>query len=182
MTWSHGIGFRWASWRIRRHDLFTVDIRTALSHGGAALVFLPDDEEFLGASLGACRELAAWFHPIHVMALSISEQAPSLPAAGCPALSVPNAINRWGLPYRPVIRRVAEIAPQAAFSLYPEFHLASAYLCVACGAPLRIGLGVQGDGYFNLRYVWHEASDLHASDLYRGFLRMLADLRFPASA
>jgi len=180
MTWSHRTGLWWASWRLRRRELFTVDIRSALSRGGTALVLLPDDEELLKCGLEACSVLSSWFQPIHLMVLSQSSTAPDVTGTGHPTLSLPNAINRWGLPYRPVIRRVAEIAPQVAISLHPEFHLASAYLCVLSGAPLRIGFSGPADGYFNLQYIWRDIGGADATDHFRGFLAMLADLRSSA--
>lgn len=177
MTWPHRMGLRWASWQIRRRDLFTVDIRSALSRGGKALIFLPNDEELVSHAVGACRHLSVWFEPTQLMILSPSENPPTAVNAGLPVLAVPHAVNRWGLPYRPVIRRVTEIAPQVAISLHPSFDLASAYLCVVSGAPLRIGIGGGGDRYFNLRYVWRDANGVGAPEHYRSFVRMLADLR-----
>lgn len=177
MRWAHRVGLRWAQWRIRRRNLFTVDVRTALSSGGEAIIFLPEEEVFLRPALEVCRRLSAWFHPVHLMVLTTSQFPPDLTQGGLPALAVPNAVNRWGLPYRPVIRRVREMTPAVTISLHPQFHLASAYLCVESGAALRIGLCGPGDGFFNLQYTWNNADGMDASEHYRNFLATLADLR-----
>jgi len=180
MTWAHRIGFRWASWRIRRRDLFTVDVRFALSSGGEALIFLPESAEVLAASLVVCRSMAKWFAPVRLMVLSASRVPPTVAEAGLPVLVVPAAVNRWGLPYRPVVRRVRTMTPRVAMSLHPAFDLASAYLCVESGAPLRVGFRGPNIGFFNLQYTWREEDRADPAAHYGRFLEMLADLRLAA--
>jgi len=180
MTWAHRIGLRWSRWQLRTCGLYTVDIRTALSLGGKAVVCLPERKELLSAALEVSRRLSEWFYPLHLIVLSPSKYPPDLTEVGFPALVIPQAISMWGLPYKPIIHRVRKLAPRVAVDLHPEFHLASAHLCVQSGAALRIGFRALHDGYFNLHYTWKDGDGTDASDHFRNFLEMLADLRSSA--
>ena len=175
-TVSEKVGYRFASLRIRRFPLFEVDITTALSAGGRALVCIPDDQEHAKDALSVCDRLAEWFSPLDVLLLSRGTELFRLPPTRHSVLSVPAAINRFGLPYRQVIQRTVDSAPVVAFDLHPTFHVASAYLCVMSGARLRAGLHAPDEGFFNLNYRW-PADDAPLAAHYERFLQFLDSLR-----
>ncbi len=170
------LGYRLACLQIKRFRLYDVDIAQALAEGGTALVCIPDDEELATDALAVCDRLSEWFSPIELVLLSSGTELFRLPPTRHSVLAVPAAINHFGLPYRQVRQRVMEIEPDVAFDLHPSFNLASAYLCVVSGAPLRAGFHAPEKGFFNLNYRW-PADDAPLASHYDSFLRFLESLR-----
>ena len=174
----HHIGSLWIKWRLRRADLFPVDIKQAVQQGGSTLVFLPEDPDLVPAALAACDQLAEWYSPLHVLWMSVGETTPSFSDTdfSVVAMTIPKGYTLWGLPYRPLARHVRKLSPRIAVDLNPDFRLASAYLCVESGARLRIGFRAK-PGYFNLQYNWQNSRKVGVSEHYGRFMRVLADLR-----
>ena len=174
----HHVGNLWIRLKLRKAQLFPVDIGAAVRRGGRTLVFLPEDPELLPAALAACDQLAEWYSPIHILWMGITEKTPNFSNTkfSVVAMAIPKGYTVWGLPYRPLAKHVRKVSPQIAIDLNPEFRLASAYLCVESGAQLRMGFRAKA-GYFNLQYNWDNSRTTRVSEHYYRFMKVLADLR-----
>ena len=177
MSVLHAVGHVWAKWRLSRRDLFTVEVRAALRGGGRALVCLPTDIRHVAEGAVVAGRFQEWFSPVNALWLGSGGTEPDTPNAPLPITAIPNAVNRWGLPHKPVVQQIQRLKPRVAIDLNPRFQQASAYLCVLSGAELRVGFDAPRDGYFNLQYGWPDGGEASLAEHYERFLEMLTDLR-----
>jgi hypothetical protein len=177
MTWFTALGSTWVRWQLSRRNLFSVDVSEALAHGGRALIFLPSDPKQVPDALVAAKELTSWFDPVNVIWAGVGNIPPNITDADMSITSIPNAVNRWGLPYKPMIDRIKPLAPQVVIDLNPTFFQATAYLGIVSGATLRIGFRSPREGFFNLQYTWPQGDTESLPQHYEGFCRTLRQLR-----
>jgi hypothetical protein len=178
MSALHRVGDLWIRFRLRKSDLFGIDVREALIRGGGAVAFLPDDPMLVPEALGVCEKLAGWLKPFHIFWMGPAEQNPGFGDTGpaVTAMVIPKANTVWGLPYRPLVEHIRKLPVMVAIDLNPSFRLPSAYLCCESGASLRIGLRAK-PGYFNFQYSWTDGGEDAMAEHYASLLRVLADLR-----
>jgi hypothetical protein len=162
---------------IRRSRLYSVDIPTALSQGGPAIVCLPEDPSLAEDALRVCDELSAWFGTIHPLHITASKEPVRLPIYTRRIIAVERAVNYLGFPVGEVVRQTKNLAPMVALDLNPSFRLATALLCVQSGAALRIGLRTSEPGFFNLEYNWPENDGLTLSEHYGRMLEFFDHVR-----
>ncbi len=177
MTLFHRAGNLYVRLRMSRRDLFTVDVGDALRHGGRAVVFLPTNSEQIPDAIDILHRFARWFNPLSVVWIGTDEMPPDTFGSPVQVISVPNAVNRWGLPYSPIVKRIAKKNADIAIDLNPTFFQPTAYLSVISGAPLRIGFRSPREGFFNLEYSWEQNDERDLVDHYRRFAAMLTQIR-----
>ena len=182
MKLTRNLGNRYAGYRIRKQELFPVDIATALCKGGKTLVCIPEDPTTVMDALNVCDRISEWFGPVEVVILGTGTEQFRLPANKHSVLAIPVAINTWGLPHKQIIRRVAGMRPTISVDLHPTFSLATAYLCVMSGARLRVGFHGPDQGYFNLQFNWKTGKDTPLGNHYQKFLTVVDSLRTSVGA
>lgn len=177
MTLLHRVGNLYVRLRMSRRDLFTVDVGDALRQGGRAVVFLPTDTEQIPDALEILHRFARWFDQMSVVWIGTDEMPPDTFGSPVQIISVPNAINRWGLPYSLIIKRIGRKNADVAIDLNPTFYQPTAFLSVISGAPLRIGFRSPREGFFNLEYSWKQGDEQDLTNRYRRFVTMLTQIR-----
>lgn len=179
MNFLERIGSLWARWQLGRRELFAVDIRQALSFGGRALILLPSDPSLAEPAIRASERIAKWFDPVNVIWIGSGDETPSIPDTQLSFSAIPAAINRWGLPYAPLVKRIESLSPEVAIDLNPAFFQPTAYLCVVSGARLRIGFHAPSTGFFNLQFSWKDEGEepVPLAEHYDRFITTLSHLR-----